>query len=86
VPEQKLTNARFYERMNHFIAQDLLLFCNTGDAIIATIDLLMPQQTDFIWSSILSLYWLFNSRLFRSSFCRTQILVLSSLWGMVLFK
>lgn len=48
VPEQKLTNARFYERMNHFIAQESFVISDTGDAIIATIDLLMPQKTDFI--------------------------------------
>lgn len=48
VSDQKLTNARFYERMNHFIAQESFVISDTGDAIIATIDLLMPQQTDFI--------------------------------------
>ncbi len=34
--------------MNHFIAQESFVISDTGDAIIATIDLLMPQKTDFI--------------------------------------
>jgi indolepyruvate decarboxylase len=48
VSEQKLTNARFYERMNHFIAGESFVISDTGDAIAATIDLLMPKETDFI--------------------------------------
>ncbi len=47
-PEAKLSNARFYERMNHFIAQKSFVISDTGDAIVATIDLLMPKRTDFI--------------------------------------
>ncbi|MBR8830649.1 MAG: Indole-3-pyruvate decarboxylase [Chroococcopsis gigantea SAG 12.99] len=47
-PEAKLTNVRFYERMNHFIAQKSFVISDTGDAIVATIDLLMPNKTDFI--------------------------------------
>lgn len=47
-PKSRLTNLRFYERMNHFIKDDFIIISDTGDAIIATIDLLMPKGTDFI--------------------------------------
>lgn len=48
VPDRPLTNARFYERMNHFIAGEFFVISDTGDSIVATIDLLMPKETDFI--------------------------------------
>ncbi len=47
-PKRRLTNLRFYERINHFIKDDFIIISDTGDAIIATIDLLMPKGTDFI--------------------------------------
>ncbi|WP_339406803.1 alpha-keto acid decarboxylase family protein [Nodularia sp. LEGE 04288] len=47
-PENKLTNRRFYERMNHFLEDGFIVIADTGDAIISTMDLLMPQETDFI--------------------------------------
>ncbi|WP_414528674.1 alpha-keto acid decarboxylase family protein [Nodularia chucula] len=47
-PENKLTNQRFYERINHFLEDDFIVIADTGDAIISTMDLFMPQNTDFI--------------------------------------
>ncbi|MDY7024360.1 MAG: thiamine pyrophosphate-binding protein, partial [Cyanobacteriota bacterium] len=47
-PEQKITNARFYERMNHFVSKNSTVIAETGDAIIATIDLLIHEDTRFI--------------------------------------
>jgi len=47
-PEQKITNARFYERMNHFVGDNSTVIAETGDAIIATIDLLIHADTRFI--------------------------------------
>ncbi|WP_413162644.1 alpha-keto acid decarboxylase family protein [Capilliphycus salinus ALCB114379] len=47
-PEQKITNARFYERINHFVADNSTVIAETGDAIIATIDLLIHTDTRFI--------------------------------------
>ncbi|MEA5537863.1 thiamine pyrophosphate-binding protein [Limnoraphis robusta Tam1] len=47
-PEHKITNARFYERMNHFVGDNSTVIAETGDAIIATIDLLIHADTRFI--------------------------------------
>ncbi len=47
-PEAKLTNIRFYERMNHFLEDDSIVIADTGDAIVATMDLLMRENTKFI--------------------------------------
>ncbi len=47
-PEDKLTNIRFYERINHFLEDGFIVIADTGDAIVATMDLLMHKQTDFI--------------------------------------
>ncbi len=47
-PEQKLTNARFYQRMNSLIEEHHTVIAETGDAILATIDLLIHQDTHFI--------------------------------------
>ncbi|MBE9049387.1 alpha-keto acid decarboxylase family protein [Nostocales cyanobacterium LEGE 11386] len=47
-PEAKLTNRRFYERINHFLEDGFIIIADTGDAIVSTMDLLMPQETDFI--------------------------------------
>ncbi|MBW4555517.1 MAG: alpha-keto acid decarboxylase family protein [Trichormus sp. ATA11-4-KO1] len=46
--EAKLTNRRFYERINHFLEDGFIIIADTGDAIVSTMDLLMPQETDFI--------------------------------------
>jgi TPP-dependent 2-oxoacid decarboxylase len=47
-PSQKLTNLRFYERINHFLDDDYIVIADTGDAIVATSDLVMHKGTDFI--------------------------------------
>lgn len=47
-PQQKLSNLRFYERLNHFLDDEFIVISDTGDAIVATIDLLMSKETDFI--------------------------------------
>ncbi|WP_028946717.1 alpha-keto acid decarboxylase family protein [Synechocystis sp. PCC 6714] len=49
--EQKLTNAYFYKRLNHFLTEmtdPQLVISDTGDAIVATMDLIMPQAAEFI--------------------------------------
>ena len=51
-PEQKLTNARFYERMNHFVGENSTVIAETGDAIIATIDLLIHADTRCIGQAL----------------------------------
>ena len=47
-PDEKLTNLRFYERINHFLEDGFIVIADTGDAIVATMDLLMYKETDFI--------------------------------------
>lgn len=47
-PEESITNIRFYERINHFIGEESIIIADTGDAIVATMDLLMPEKTNFI--------------------------------------
>jgi TPP-dependent 2-oxoacid decarboxylase len=57
-PEQKISNIRFYERMNHFLGNPTLgnhglgnnaiTIAETGDALVATIDLVMHSNHDFI--------------------------------------
>lgn len=47
-PEAKLTNIRFYERINHFLEDGFIVIADTGDAIVATMDLLMYKETNFI--------------------------------------
>jgi TPP-dependent 2-oxoacid decarboxylase len=57
-PEQKISNRRFYERMNHFLGDNTLgnnvlgnhaiTIAETGDALVATIDLVMHGNHDFI--------------------------------------
>lgn len=44
----KLTNHRFYERINHFLEDGFIVIADTGDAMISTMDLFMPANTDFI--------------------------------------
>ncbi|MCG6135821.1 MAG: thiamine pyrophosphate-dependent enzyme [Nostoc sp. LLA-1] len=47
-PSAKLTNRRFYERINHFLENKFIVIADTGDAIVSAMDLFMPQDTDFI--------------------------------------
>jgi TPP-dependent 2-oxoacid decarboxylase len=47
-PDEKITNLRFYERINHFLEDGFIVIADTGDAIVATMDLLMYKETDFI--------------------------------------
>ena len=47
-PDTKLTNIRFYERVNHFLEDDSIVISDTGDAIVATMDLLMRERAHFI--------------------------------------
>jgi TPP-dependent 2-oxoacid decarboxylase len=47
-PEAKITNIRFYECVNHFIEDESIVIADTGDAIVATMDLLMREKTHFI--------------------------------------
>jgi indolepyruvate decarboxylase len=46
--EQKISNVRFYERMNHFLEDNSIAIADTGDALVATIDLVMHGDNDFI--------------------------------------
>jgi TPP-dependent 2-oxoacid decarboxylase len=47
-PDEKITNIRFYERVNHFLDDESIVIADTGDAIVATMDLLMREKTNFI--------------------------------------
>jgi TPP-dependent 2-oxoacid decarboxylase len=47
-PQVRLTNARFYERVNHFLEDEWIVISDTGDAIVATMDLLMREKNNFI--------------------------------------
>ncbi|NEP52326.1 MAG: alpha-keto acid decarboxylase family protein [Moorea sp. SIO3C2] len=51
-PEQKLTNARFYERMTHFIDDESIVIAETGDALIATLDLVLQGDSDYIGQAL----------------------------------
>jgi TPP-dependent 2-oxoacid decarboxylase len=54
-PEQKLSNARFYKRINQFIYElegDSLVIAETGDALIATIDLVLYGSTEYIGQAL----------------------------------
>ena len=44
----KLTNSRFYERINHFLEPEFGVIADTGDPIFATMDLVMHQNAYFI--------------------------------------
>ncbi|MGK7947129.1 MAG: alpha-keto acid decarboxylase family protein [Microcystaceae cyanobacterium] len=46
--DQKLTNQRFYERVNHFLEDEYIVIADTGDAIVATTDLIMHKGADYI--------------------------------------
>jgi TPP-dependent 2-oxoacid decarboxylase len=47
-PQAKLTNLRFYQRVNHFLEDESIVISDTGDAIVATMDLLMREKNNFI--------------------------------------
>jgi len=48
-PSQKtLTNHYFYQRINHFIDDDFIVISDTGDSIVATMDILIHKNADFI--------------------------------------
>ena len=52
---QKLTNARFYNRINRFISElegELIVIAETGDALIATIDLVLYGNTEYIGQAL----------------------------------
>lgn len=52
---QKLTNARFYERINHFICdleEESIVIAETGDALIATIDLILYGGAEYIGQAL----------------------------------
>ncbi|AOY79750.1 thiamine pyrophosphate-binding protein [Moorena producens JHB] len=51
-PQQKLTNARFYERITHFIDDDSIVIAETGDALIATVDLVLHGDSDYIGQAL----------------------------------
>ncbi|MDJ0633893.1 MAG: thiamine pyrophosphate-binding protein [Xenococcaceae cyanobacterium MO_188.B29] len=55
IPEQKLTNARFYNRINRFISElegESIVIAETGDALIATIDLVLYGDTEYIGQAL----------------------------------
>jgi indolepyruvate decarboxylase len=47
-PNTKLTNSRFYERINHFLEAEFGVIADTGDTIFAAMDLIMHQNAYFI--------------------------------------
>ena len=52
---QKLTNARFYNRINRFISElegESIVIAETGDALIATIDLVLYGNTEYIGQAL----------------------------------
>ncbi|HHP7230490.1 MAG TPA: alpha-keto acid decarboxylase family protein [Xenococcaceae cyanobacterium] len=54
-PTQKLTNIRFYDRINHFIDEltsPSIVIAETGDALIATIDLVLYGNTEYIGQAL----------------------------------
>jgi TPP-dependent 2-oxoacid decarboxylase len=55
LPSAKLTNARFYDRINRFIAEldsPSVVIAETGDALIATIDLVLYGHTEYIGQAL----------------------------------
>ncbi|MGL5075133.1 MAG: alpha-keto acid decarboxylase family protein, partial [Waterburya sp.] len=53
--EQKLTNIRFYNRINRFISElpeKSIVIAETGDALIATIDLVLYGNTEYIGQAL----------------------------------
>ena len=54
-PAQALTNARFYQRFNRFLYElegKSIVIAETGDALIATIDLLLYGDTEYIGQAL----------------------------------
>ena len=54
-PSQKLTNARFYRLVNRFIselAEESIVIAETGDALIATIDLVLYGDAEYIGQAL----------------------------------
>ena len=54
-PSQKLTNARFYELINHFVfdlKEESIIIAETGDALIATIDFVLYGDTEYIGQAL----------------------------------
>ncbi|RMF22979.1 MAG: alpha-keto acid decarboxylase family protein, partial [Cyanobacteria bacterium J083] len=52
---EKLTNARFYQRINRFIWEletASVVIAETGDALIATIDLVLSSDTEYIGQAL----------------------------------
>ena len=47
-PEKALSNHYFYQRINSFIEDDFIVISDTGDAIVATMDILIHKDADFI--------------------------------------
>lgn len=47
-PEAKLTNKRFYQRLNYFLDKEFGVIADTGDAIFGAMDLIMHQNAYFI--------------------------------------
>ena len=55
LPQQKLTNIRFYHRLNRFIGElegASIVIAETGDALIATIDLVLYGNTEYIGQAL----------------------------------
>ncbi|MGF1602873.1 MAG: alpha-keto acid decarboxylase family protein [Thermosynechococcaceae cyanobacterium] len=54
-PQQKLTNERFYDRINRFLYElegESIVIAETGDALIATIDLILYGNTEYIGQAL----------------------------------
>lgn len=52
---QKLTNIRFYDRINRFISElesESIIIAETGDALIATIDLVLYREAEYIGQAL----------------------------------
>ena len=47
-PGKQITNDYFYQRLNHFIDDNSIVISDTGDAIVATMDLVIHKNADFI--------------------------------------
>jgi TPP-dependent 2-oxoacid decarboxylase len=55
LPAEKLTNARFYDRINRYIDElgsPSIVIAETGDALIATIDLVLYGNTEYIGQAL----------------------------------
>lgn len=55
IPSQKLSNIRFYDRINRFIGDlesESIVIAETGDALIATIDLVLYREAEYIGQAL----------------------------------